>query len=191
MRLWRIAVTAGTRPARGPGRLAVGVALVALALVAAGCIPKTGSNAPLDWASEMHYSQTSRSQEPPRLAAPVGAVPVTGREIQRSVVEWAAVPNPAPDSPEALVVGAELFRINCAMCHGLEGRGDGPMAPIFLDSGYLAPPDLTGPITSGRTDGDIFGVVTNGILVMPKFRQLLSPEERWLIVRHVRALQGE
>lgn len=180
----------GPRTARGPGRLALVMALTALALVAAGCVPKSGSNAPLDWAAEMHYSQTARSQEPPRLAAPAGAVPVTGREVGRSLVEWAGVPNPVPDTPQALALGAELYRVNCAMCHGLEGRGDGPMAPILQQSNYIAPPDLTGPVTTAKTDGDLFGIVTNGIVVMPKFRQLLTPEERWLIVHHVRALQG-
>lgn len=36
--------------------------------------------------------------------------------------------------------GAELFATYCAACHGLEGRGDGRMAPILK----VLPPDLTG-----------------------------------------------
>lgn len=36
--------------------------------------------------------------------------------------------------------GAELFATYCAACHGLEGRGDGRMAPILT----VLPPDLTG-----------------------------------------------
>lgn len=35
--------------------------------------------------------------------------------------------------------GAEIFAIYCAACHGLEGRGDGRMAPILT----VLPPDLT------------------------------------------------
>lgn len=36
--------------------------------------------------------------------------------------------------------GAEIFATYCAACHGLEGRGDGRMAPILT----VLPPDLTG-----------------------------------------------
>ncbi|MCX7646719.1 MAG: cytochrome c [Rhodobacteraceae bacterium] len=36
--------------------------------------------------------------------------------------------------------GAELFATYCTACHGMEGRGDGRMAPILT----VRPPDLTG-----------------------------------------------
>ncbi len=37
------------------------------------------------------------------------------------------------------VTGGDLFTSYCASCHGLEARGDGPMAPILR----ILPPDLT------------------------------------------------
>jgi mono/diheme cytochrome c family protein len=36
--------------------------------------------------------------------------------------------------------GANLFKAYCAVCHGIRGRGDGPMAPLLK----TPPPDLTG-----------------------------------------------
>jgi mono/diheme cytochrome c family protein len=36
------------------------------------------------------------------------------------------------------VTGAALYRAHCAVCHGLEARGDGPMAPVLL----VPPADL-------------------------------------------------
>lgn len=36
--------------------------------------------------------------------------------------------------------GAALFLDNCAVCHGIEARGDGPMQMVLS----VAPPDLTG-----------------------------------------------
>ena len=36
-------------------------------------------------------------------------------------------------------VGAEIYRIQCATCHGLDADGTGPMAPILL----VQPSDLT------------------------------------------------
>ena len=35
--------------------------------------------------------------------------------------------------------GAVLYRLNCATCHGMEARGDGPMTDILA----IDPPDLT------------------------------------------------
>lgn len=36
-------------------------------------------------------------------------------------------------------IGATLFQRHCASCHGIEAKGDGPMAPVLI----LQPPDLT------------------------------------------------
>lgn len=35
--------------------------------------------------------------------------------------------------------GAALYERHCATCHGLEAKGNGPMAPVLV----LQPPDLT------------------------------------------------
>jgi mono/diheme cytochrome c family protein len=44
-----------------------------------------------------------------------------------------------PRSPVAAVSGAYAFRTYCASCHGVDGRGDGPLT----DSLRFHPPDLT------------------------------------------------
>lgn len=36
--------------------------------------------------------------------------------------------------------GADVFAANCAVCHGTEARGDGPMSQVLM----VRPPDLTG-----------------------------------------------
>ena len=45
--------------------------------------------------------------------------------------------------------GQRLFALHCAACHGLEARGDGPLA----DSMKTAPPDLT--VLSGGHQGSL------------------------------------
>ncbi|MEO1019903.1 MAG: c-type cytochrome [Pseudomonadota bacterium] len=45
--------------------------------------------------------------------------------------------------------GAEEFRVSCAFCHGLNGRGSGPLA-MFLT---IEPADLT---TIARRNGGVF-----------------------------------
>jgi mono/diheme cytochrome c family protein len=45
----------------------------------------------------------------------------------------------APGSGVAVVSGAYAFRTYCASCHGVDGKGDGPLT----DSLRFHPPDLT------------------------------------------------
>lgn len=52
------------------------------------------------------------------------------------VLAVAAVPALAQD----VKVGAELYRVHCATCHGIEGGGQGPMAGVLV----IQPSDLTG-----------------------------------------------
>lgn len=51
------------------------------------------------------------------------------------------------DVPGDPVAGAGLFQERCAVCHGIEARGNGPMAPVLL----LQPADLT--TLTARHDG--------------------------------------
>lgn len=46
-----------------------------------------------------------------------------------------ALPAVAQDA----AIGGQVFRDHCATCHGLSGRGDGPMTSILT----IDPPDLT------------------------------------------------
>jgi mono/diheme cytochrome c family protein len=50
-----------------------------------------------------------------------------------------ASPAAPPGSPVAAVSGAYAFRTYCASCHGVDGKGEGPLT----DSLRFSPPDLT------------------------------------------------
>ena len=47
-------------------------------------------------------------------------------------------PPPAPGGDDA-ALGMAIYKTHCASCHGLQGRGDGPLAGQLR----FAPPDLT------------------------------------------------
>jgi mono/diheme cytochrome c family protein len=53
-----------------------------------------------------------------------------------------------PESPVAAVSGAYSFRTYCASCHGVDGRGEGPLT----DSLRFHPPDLT--LIATRSGGE-------------------------------------
>jgi mono/diheme cytochrome c family protein len=170
------------------------IVLMAVALLATGCRRLTGSfpgtgSYPADVFTEMHYQQSFRAQESPRLAS-AGAVPVTGGEPAYTTEGYAKLANPVPKTPQSLARGAELYRVNCSQCHGLQAKGDGKVGDHLVEAQYSRPPDLTAKVTADRTDGQVYGIVSEGLFVMPKFKLLLSPEDRWLIIQHVRQLQG-
>ena len=93
-----------------------------------------------------------------------------------------------PAREPSLEAGAGLYRQNCASCHGVSGRGDGPaVANItpppanFTDSTLLA---ATTPL-------DLYRKITMGVpgTVMPSFEHQLSREQRWDLVAHLVAFR--
>ena len=77
--------------------------------------------------------------------------------------------------------GATHFAQHCSSCHGLQGKGDGPLA----QSTPVAPVDLlTEPHTARHTVGDFFHWIGNGIdgRGMPGFASVLDEDARWDLV---------
>jgi len=167
--------------AKGRVLLAAGV----LAVLAAACTKGTYA---VDIFPEQHYQQSFKAQEPPRLSPPEGAVPITGREVDLDFQEADQTANPLPRTQEVLERGAELFRVNCSMCHGSGGRGDGPVGDRLVADGYARPPDLLAAATQDRSDGSMFWIISNGVVVMPQFNLLLPEDDRWAIVQYLRFL---
>jgi mono/diheme cytochrome c family protein len=129
-----------------------------------------------------------------QLAVPRGTVPRTQGELvpvdladpaQRAVFQaaYATRPNPVPRSEVSVARGAELYKIYCTPCHGVTGKGDGPVTPRFIP-----PPDLRSPQIQGRTDGHLSFYIGYGGAIMPAYGEALSPAERWDLVNYVRSL---
>ena len=99
-----------------------------------------------------------------------------GRELQ----------NPYRASSQTIEEGKALFQTYCAVCHGMQGKGDGPI------SGKIPPPpsylsDRLMQFPPGR----IFHVITLGTGKMPSYASQLSFDERWKVVTYVHGvLQG-
>ncbi|MBI4308350.1 MAG: cytochrome c [Chloroflexi bacterium] len=168
-----------------------------LGLLLAGCagdrypFPGTGAY-PLDYFTEMHYQQSYRFQEPPRLYPPAGSVPTTGREASYTAEQAAGLANPVLRNTATVAQGQKLYDVNCAMCHGPQGRGDGTIAAFFKATpGEVLPADYTADAVKSRTDGELYYTLTSGKGKMPAFGHLLTPTERWTLVNHIRALQGK
>jgi mono/diheme cytochrome c family protein len=169
------------------------LALGALALLAAACAQpgqapgrSTGSY-PIDIFQEMHYNQSFKAQEPPRLAPPRDSVPVTGSEVPlpETEVEADALVNPVQVTPAALERAAMLFQVNCAACHGLTAGGDGVVGQLFPPHGAVQPPAFGSDRVQALSPGAAYWVISLGEGFMPPFGSLLAPEDRWLLVHLV------
>ena len=95
--------------------------------------------------------------------------------------------NPVPADQQVLEKGREIYRSNCARCHGPGGKGDGS------DADPDRPPrDLTDASRAARNpDGVMFYKIWNGRASpkMPAFGSELSREEVWTVIHYVKSLR--
>ena len=86
------------------------------------------------------------------------------------------------DSLEA----ARLFNINCAICHGPKGDGNGPLST----SGKIgAIANLTLPLYVDMADGTMYHSINYGKNNMGSYAPQLSRKQRWQMVQYIRSLQ--
>jgi len=156
---------------RGLRRWFFGVAML-FGIVLVGC---SQGSYPLDIFYEQHYQQSYRSHEPPRLIGVADAV--------------AFYP---PTASTVTNTGADLFRVNCQMCHGSDAKGTGPVLARIINSyGYQPIVDTnitTRPVSfiASRLEAESRPLGPSS--VMPPFGKLLSENERNAIAEYVGSL---
>ena len=92
------------------------------------------------------------------------------------------------DDPKARVTGKEIYEgkvnpdVNCARCHGIDGK------PTKLGKGA---PDLSAPTASKKhSDAQWFWRVSEKTVgsIMPGYKDKLSEEQRWQVIAYLRTL---
>ena len=151
----------------------------------------------LPWDKDMVDQPSAKPQESIAPAEP-NAVPVTGGEFLPAPTSEAevfdakdaaaAIPNPVSATAESIARGEYFYRINCLVCHGADGHGDGPVGQQFTDP---TPVDLNEDYTQDQADGQIFFTLTRGRVAMPFYRDALSQQERWDVVNYIKNEFGE
>ena len=125
---------------------------------------------------------------------PQMSVPIYGTAMPGFLVSYAPLPgvvdsmsslsNPVPADERSLAEGRKYYAINCAVCHGDGGAGDGPAVRYGV-----FPISIIGGVTQARTDGYIWGMIRNGRGAMPPYNRI-EDRARWDVVNYVRGLQG-
>ena len=144
------------------------------------------------WDKDMVDQPSEKAQESVGPPGP-GSIPLHGGEsvpmpmndTESLDMKDAAVSivNPVVATEESIARGKYFYEINCFVCHGSEGRGDGPVGSKFVEK---APVDLNDAYTQDQADGQLFFTLTRGRALMPYYRDALTPAERWDVINYVR-----
>src|SRR5271156_961671 len=81
--------------------------------------------------------------------------------------------------------GKQRFTINCAVCHGATGYGNG----IVTQFGLVGVANFQQQRLRDMPDGEIFNTITNGRGKMGPYGSNIAVEDRWAIISYIRALQ--
>jgi DMSO reductase family type II enzyme heme b subunit len=106
------------------------------------------------------------------------------------------VPTEPAAGVQELTLGREVYKkMQCALCHGETGAGDGPQVPTLKDSAGLLvrPRDFnTGLFRGGHTGRDLYLRINNGLPgtpMIPYGDDQMKSEERWALVHYVQSLR--
>ncbi len=172
--------------------------------------------------SESEFFEDGRTQRVPvEGVVPFGYEPVAGGESRAEMLKYDdafyrglegdsfldTIPASVPVDETMLRVGQEVYNINCAVCHGFGGDGDGSVGerwrtvlPSFHDFKYKDPAQRTGK------DGYLFNVarygvwdtvtIADGVVShsgnqrMPGYAENVSEAEAWAVVAWIRVMQN-
>ena len=86
---------------------------------------------------------------------------------------------------EFLDRGQERYDINCSVCHGYTGYGNG----MVVQRGFKQPTSYHDDRLVGSDLGYFYEVMTKGFGVMSSYSYQVKPEDRWAIAAYIRTLQ--
>jgi mono/diheme cytochrome c family protein len=143
------------------------------------------------WFQTMRHQRNIKPYAHP--IAPVdGTVPVTGGELPVTRENADRLANPRTRTAESLNRGQWVYQTYCLVCHGEQGRGDGP---VSLQGGGPFPGvrSLVTDTLSRKSDGYIYGNIVDAARMgrgfMPRYSDKVRGTDRWDVVNYVRSLQ--
>ena len=169
--------------------------LLGLGLGLAGC-----ENAMQDMYDQPRYDpyessplfENGRAMQPPQpgtvaLAAGRG-VDASGGQRPAPIAEPLPskdADNPLPVTMAVLERGRERYEVYCAPCHSRVGDGAG----YITRRGFPHPPSFHQDRLRQAPDAHFYQVITGGYGAMIPYAGRVAPQDRWAIIRYIRALQ--
>ncbi len=151
----------------------------------------------LPWDKDMQ-DQPSMKPQDSLVTELSAAIPVGGRDAYpppQDVIELVrarldagrTLVNPISKSPESLARGRQMYETHCLVCHGAQGRGNGPVGQKFVPQ----PMELNLDYVQLQPDGQLFYTISHGSLAMPFYRQAIASVDRWHLVNFIKEIFGE
>ena len=171
---------------------------IALAIVAiAGFRGDFTKNTPIEIFPDMDRQPKYKSQTPsPFLPAgrvdrvpPYGSIPFHIQTDQPYLITgkmgsmW-GTGIPVTVDQKLLARGQERYQINCQVCHGASGAGNG----ITSQYGLVGAASYHADKYRTMADGEIFNTITHGKGQMGPYHHI-EVKDRWAIIAYIRALQ--
>jgi mono/diheme cytochrome c family protein len=169
--------------------------LISLALISCD---RTRSTTGWDYMPDMYYSNAYESytanpnfsndmtmRVPAEGSIPRGMIPFKWKKtIEDQIAAGEALINPLEPTSENLAGGKAAYEVFCIDCHGPLGDGKGY---LFTSRRYPVPPkSLISDEVKALKEGEIYHTITVGFGVMGAHGAMISPEERWQIILHIR-----
>lgn len=172
---------------------AIGLAIVAIAGFRGSFTQRT----PIEIFPDMDRQPKYKSQTPSPLFSegrvdrvpPYGSVPFHIQTDQPYLITgkmgamW-GTGIPVTVDKALLARGRERYGINCQVCHGATGAGNG----ITSQYGLVGVANLHQDKYRQMADGEIFNTITHGKGQMGPYHHI-AVEDRWAIIAYIRALQ--
>ena len=111
---------------------------------------------------------------------------IQAMSVMGDVVGFSQVKNPTVDFEASVNRGEDMFKKNCAKCHGLNGNGYGVVANGFT----TWPKQLwTWNGADSGADGYLFWIIENGKSDMPPWGLILSEDKRWDLINYIKTIK--
>ena len=98
-------------------------------------------------------------------------------------VVCAAALVPAAVHPVSAQDAAAPYKSRCQVCHGAEGKGDGPAGQ------KMGAPDFHSPAVAKAPDSELFQTIKQGKNKMPRYEGKLTDTEINQLVGYIRSLK--
>lgn len=145
--------------------------------VARGYLPSTYQN--------LEDYRTSVEETHVALQEKVRDMLMTDPSIQNPIQ-----PTSKEELEKVLVDGANLYLINCQVCHGEELDGNGVLYNEGEGKYSAKPANLVNDEFAGAVDGRFLNAILHGKGMMQSHADKMSPMERWKVIHYIRSMQA-